>query len=974
MVDVPTGTVTFLLTDIEGSTELWEQAPDLMRLALGSLDALLEATIRDHAGYEIRPRGEDGGRFAAFSQASTAASAALSIQRAIGTERWPTPRRLKVRIGLHTGEAQLRNGDFYGPAVNRCAHIRGLGHGDQILLSEATEALVRDDLPSGALLRDLGVHELKGLAHPERVFQLSGSDLPQTFPRLHGPGSRPNNLSTSRSMLIGRERELSEIRALLLRPDVGLVTLTGPGGIGKTRLAAQVAWEVLDQFRDGAYFVGLAAISDPELVIPTIGQVLAVPMDAGRPPLETLKEHLRDREMLLVLDNLEQVVEAGPRLAELLRDAGRVTLLTTSRVVLRLSDEHEYDVPSLALPPPGLSTGVQDVAIMLSQYEAIRLFVERARAVRADFILTPANARDVAEVCYRLDGLPLAIELAAARARLLSPSAMLARLVVPTSAPSLQLLTGGPRDQPARQQTLRNAIAWSYDLLEPDEQAFFRRLAVFVGGCTIEEAEAVSAPILEGQNAPIDRALDAVDSLLSKSLLRLADGLSGEPRYMMLETIREYGLESLAVTGELPSLRRWHAEYFLALAEAAEPRLRGPEQSHWLNRLESEKDNLRAALEWSLTPGGDAQLALRLSGALCWFWYNRSHIEEARRWLARALAQADGSSLSRVRALAGAGRLAHIQHDSPKARVLLEEGLRLARELDDQWWAAWTLHLLGRVSYFEGDAQAARGLGYQSLEIARAIPDEWLESWALHLLGLAAHIESDYAQARRLYEGSLVIRRRIDFREGAGTIPTLIGLIDFAEGDYRSAGARYREALEHYRGLDSGWLMGNLVAQFGALAVAVGQPRRAARLFGALSALSEAVSVRPIPLVEAVLRPALDDARRTLGDGDFEAEQLVGRQMSLDEVSAEAIIIDPESPTPEVPVRLRSNGAHPDGLTAREIEVLRLIASGRTSREIADELVISLNTVERHITHVYVKISVRGRAEATAYAVRQGLA
>jgi predicted ATPase/class 3 adenylate cyclase/DNA-binding CsgD family transcriptional regulator len=978
MTQLPSGTVTFLLTDVEGSTALWEEAPEAMRAALLRHDALFEQAIRAHGGVHIRPRGEGDSRFAVFASATDSIAAAVAIQRAYAAEPWPTPRPIKVRIGLHTSEAEPRDGDYYGAAVNRCARLRGAGHGGQILLSEATAALVRLALPDAVSLGDLGKHRLRDVASPERVFQVVSPDLPGVFPPLRAPNARPHTLPIQRSGLIGREHEIAAVCELLLRPDVGLVTLIGPGGTGKTRLATHVALEVLDQFRDGVHFVALAAIRDPDFVAATIGQALSVSTDAGRPPVETLKDHLADRELLLVLDNLEQVLEVGPHFVELLAACPRLKLLATSRIPLRVSGEREYEVPPLSLPqrPPVLSEVVP--ASLVGQYDAIQLFVERAQAVRADFALTDANAADVVEICRRLDGLPLAIELAAARARLLPPSAMLARLVGATSSPSLRLLTGGARDQPVRLQALRNTIAWSYDLLEPGEQALFRRLAGFVGGFTLEAAEAIGAADIGDRRwglAP-DEVDDGVESLLTKSLLRRIDSADGEPRYTMLETIREYGLESLALTGELSSVRRWHAGYFLELAEMAEPCMRGPEQRLWLNRLEAERDNLRAALDWSLAPDGDAELALRLSGALAWFWYSRSHVEEARRWLVAALSRAADTSVARIKALAGAGRLAHIQHDSAQARGLLSEGLALARELGDSWWIAWLLHLLGRVAYFEGEADTARAFGDRSLEVARSIGDEWLEGWALHLLALASHIDSDFATARRLYEESLAIRRRLGFHEGVGTVLTLLGLIDFREGDHHSALLRYRESLDFYWGLDWGWLTANMMAQFVALAVTVGQAERAARVWGALTALSEAVSVRPIPLIEAVLHPALEQVRLTLGEAAFASALQEGRRMSRDEVKVEVLAIDvgASAGAPTLSTATRSNSTLPAGLTTRELEVLRLIVSGATSKEIAEELVISIHTVERHITHIYQKIGARGRAEATAFALASGLA
>src|SRR5712692_3781263 len=586
-----------------------------------------------------------------------------------------------------------------------------------------------------------------------------GSSRPPTT------GTPRNSLPVQLTSFIGRDREICAVKDLLARAR--LVTLAGPGGSGKTRLALRAATDLIDEFGDGVHFVALASIRDPDLVVTTIGRTLAVGMDGARPPLDTLMEHLRDRELLLVLDNLEQVLDVGPCLAELLAACERLKLLATSRIPLRVSGEQELDVPPLSVPERIGSMDAEATAEELERYEAIRLFVARARSVEPGFTLTGANARYVAQLCRRLDGLPLAIELAASRVRLLPPSAMVTRLAEPIRAPSLRLLTDGPRDQPARLRTLRSAIAWSYDLLDAEEQALFRRLAIFMDGCTLETVEAVCAADLgSGPALSPDEGLDGVGALLAKNLVRRTDGADGVPRFAMLETIREYGLESLALAGELPALRTWHARHYLELVEAAGPRLRGTDQGAWLDRLEAEHDNLRAALEWSQTPDGDAELGLRLSGGLSSFWQVRSHMDEGRRWLTRTLRHHPGPSAARVAALTGAGWLAHLQHDAAAARGLLVEGLALARECGDRWSAAWALHLLGRVAYFDGDADTARALGAESLGVARAIGDEWLVAWALHLLGLAAHIESDYPSARPLYEASLSIRRELDFPEG----------------------------------------------------------------------------------------------------------------------------------------------------------------------------------------------------------------
>jgi DNA-binding CsgD family transcriptional regulator/tetratricopeptide (TPR) repeat protein len=481
------------------------------------------------------------------------------------------------------------------------------------------------------------------------------------------------------------------------------------------------------------------------------------------------------------------------------------------------------------------------------------------------------------------------------------------------------------------------------------------------------------------QLATLYSSLDLVDSLLAQSLLRRMEGIDDEPRYTMLETIREYGLESLTLTGELPALQRWHAEHFLALAETAEPAMRGSEQAHWYARLEADRDNLRAALEWSLTPAGDVDRALRLSGALAWFWFNRAHLGEARHWLAQALSRGTGPSLGRVKALAGAGRIAHMQQDSATARPLLEESLALARQLGDPWWIAWTLHLLGRVAYFDDDAVTATALGNESLAMARELGDEWLVAWTLHLLGLAAYIAGDLPAARGYLEDSLAIRRRLHFHEGISLMLSLIGLIDYREDRHAVARARFVESPEVQRDLNSGTIMESVFANLATLAIRLGHLPCGARLSGAASALSEAGGIRPIPIVEAIYQPALAEARQALGDAAFAAEQQAGRRMSLDDVIAEGRAIDiPEQPArvpagASPPASAGVTASLPGGLTAREAEVLRLIAAGATSKEIAEQLVISIHTVETHITHVYQKIGVRGRAEATAYALRHDL-
>ena len=602
MAELPSGTVTFLFTDIEGSTARWEGHPDAMRAALARHDALVRAAIVEHRGHVVKTMGD--AFHAAFSRAPDAVAAALDAQRRLQAEPWGEVGPLRVRMALHTGVAEERDGDYYGPPLNRAARLLSAGHGGQVLLSQATRELVRDGLSEGAALIDLGEHRLKDLARPERVFQVVSPGLAADFPQLRALDSSPNNLPIQLTPLIGRERAVRAVMALLTGGDPSpspgqarLVTLTGPGGIGKTRLGLQVAAELVGAYDDGVVVVELAPISDASLVAPRIAQALGMADTSGRPPVDILVERLRDRRLLLVLDNFEQVLPATSVVDDLLRSCPALSIMVTSRAPLQLRSEHEYPVPPLVLPEVGRPLSPE----ALSQYEAVALFIDRSAAIRPDFAVTNANAPAVAGICARLDGLPLAIELAAARIRLLPPEALLARL-----EHSLDLLVGGRRDLPARQQTLRSAIAWSFDLLDVPEQRLFRRLGVFVGGFTLEAAEAICS---QDGDLEID-TLDGIGSLVDASLVRLDRTTIGEPRYALLETVREFALERLEASGELSRTQRHHRDHFVAFAERAAAELRGPRAAQWFDRLAVEHGNLWAAFDPD--PRRSAALRFRL--------------------------------------------------------------------------------------------------------------------------------------------------------------------------------------------------------------------------------------------------------------------------------------------------------------------------------------------------------------------------
>ncbi len=791
MTGLPSGTVTLLFTDIEGSTRLWDRDHAAMAQALARHDALLREAVAAHGGSVFKLVGD--AVCAAFPTAPAALAAALAAQRALTAEPWAKTGPLRVRMALHTATVEPHGGDYTGPPLNRVARLLAAGHGGQVLLSAATQHLVRLHLPPDTTLLDLGTHRLRDLLEPEQVYQLVAPDLLDTFPPLKSLERHPTNLPLQPTALIGRDQELAEIEALLSRDDVRLATLTGPGGTGKTRLALQVAADLLESFADGAFVVDLAAITDPALVLPTIAATLGVRETGGQSLRDTLVAYFTDKHLLLLLDNVEQVRDAAPDLADLLGACPGLTLLATSRARLGLRAEHDYLVPPLPTPDP---VRVPPLAA-LAQIASVALFVDRATAARHDFRLTEAIAPAVAKICARLDGLPLAIELAAARVKALSPRAILDRLTN-----RLKLLIGGARDLPQRQQTLRTTIAWSYDLLSPAEQALFRRLAVFAGGFSLEGAERV---VGAAGDLEVD-ILVGVEVLVDQSLVRQVAAVDDEPRFLMLETIREFGLDQLDVAGEADRTRRAHAAWCLEVAETAAAYLTGPEQAAWLARLAGEHDNCRAALTaLATTSEADNDAQLRLAGALWRFWYTHGHLSEGRRWLDQALGHEAATDTAptpaRATALHGSGMLAYVQGDYARAQTLHEASLAIRRELNDAAGIAASLYNLGLVAGAQGDYARAVDRYEESLAAARMAGDRRGIAAALHKLGSVADDQGDLTRATLLQEESLGILRELGDQRSVAIALNGLGLVAFAQRDYARAARLLEESLEILRQL-----------------------------------------------------------------------------------------------------------------------------------------------------------------------------
>jgi predicted ATPase/class 3 adenylate cyclase len=867
----PSGTVTFLFTDIEGSTQLLERLGPAWGATLDAHHALLRAAVEGAGGQQVNTSGD--AVFAVFARPPDAVAAAVAAQRALASADWAEGVRLRVRMGLHTGEAERAGQDYAGLDVHRAARISAAASGGQVLLSSVTRLLAERALPEGVHLRDLGEHRLKDLSRPEHLHQLCIEGLPADFPPPRTLDAWRDALPAQPTSFVGREREVAE--ALSLLDGTRALTLTGPGGTGKTRLALRIAAESAEAFRDGVVFVALSALEDPSLVASTAAAALGVKEEPGRPILASLSERLAGMEVLLVLDNYEQLLGAAALVGELLAAGPGVRILVTSRAPLRVAGEHEYQVRPLALPDPGAGATPEELATS----EAVALFVERARAIDPRFALTDENAGAVAEICTSLDGLPLAIELAAARTRVLSPHALLERL-----GTSLPLLTGGPRDRPERHRTLRAAIRWSYDLLEPDGQAMFRRLAVFAGGWSLEAAEAVCSP----RGADGLDTLDTLEALVEQSLVRPVGDASPEPRFRMLLTIREYGLELLAASGEERELRSRHALFFLAFAEAAGRELTGPHQTAWLDRLERDHDNLRAALRWAVE-SDQAETGLLIAAAIWRFWQLRDHLAEGEARLTELLEAPSASAATPARA-AGATALASVVYwrgDYAAARERYEEALALHAALGDAAAAADVGSSLGWVAAATGDWAAARRRFGQAAESARARGDRTRLGFALHGLGMSAHRDGDQPTARAALEEAVALLRASGDTFGLANALYDHGRVLVTEGDHDGGRASLLESLRRHAA--AGDLSGIAFAldALSGLALEEGRAERSVRLAAAADGLRESLgALAPSSIIgEWDARAAV---RGLIPEGAVAAAWAEGRTMGLERVLTDA--------------------------------------------------------------------------------------
>jgi predicted ATPase/class 3 adenylate cyclase len=917
--DLPDGTVTFLFTDIEGSTRLWEQHPDGMKAALARHDELLRHAVQESCGHIVKTTGD--GCYAVFRDAEEGLTAARTAQQALLSEAWPSiqPDAIRARMALHTGGAELRDGDYFGPALNRSARLLVVGHGGQVLLSAVTAELVRDRLPAGVDLRDLGEHRLRDLVRPEHVFQLVAPGLPADFPPLRSLGAFPNNLPIQFTSFIGRQAEIAEVRRLLA--TTRLLTVTGAGGIGKTRLCLQLGGEVLTDFADGVWLVELAPLASGSLIAHTIVSVFSLGNVPGRSPLDLITDYLRAKRLLLILDNCEHLISDCARLAEhLLRACPTLKIVASSREALGIAGEVAFHLPSLSLP----DTPAVAKADALMASEAVQLFVERAAAANPHFALSEHNAAAVAQICQRLDGIPLALELAAARVKLLTAEQIAARL-----DHRFRLLTGGSRTALPRQQTLKALIDWSYDLLPEGERVPLRQLSVFVGGWTFEAAEAV---------CPGQDMLDALAQLVNKSLV-VVNEHGDEVRYHMLETIRQYAGDKLLDAGaeEVAAARDRHFDYFLHLSEQAEPALWQRGALEWVDRLRPDFDNILAAREWGAAHRPEE--ALRLTGNLLFMWVVTMDRLKGTDWLQEimdrvaALPPAEGEAArrragTRAKGFILLGMLALMRGDYAAIREMANEAVTLERGLSDPFMLAQALGLLASTTGYFGDTAAMRDVIQESTALFRAREDHWWAALTLPFrvrladeegdqaarrcyheeaqrvvanidhplllpgllaLGAEARLMGDLELARSYYQQGFRLAQRMKSRFFEAALQSELVHVARQAGEFGAAKAGYRQMIVKWRDLGMRAAVANQLECLAFIARAEDQPARAARLLGAAEALRELIHIPMADYERPEYEREVAALRAQMDAAAFGAAWAEGRAMTLDQAVAYAL-------------------------------------------------------------------------------------
>ncbi|MGO9083579.1 MAG: tetratricopeptide repeat protein [Streptosporangiaceae bacterium] len=872
MGEFPGRTITLLFSDIEGSTALLSRLGDRYGEALSAQRSLLRAAISASRGQEMGTEGDSF--FVVFESARDAVGCCLAAQRSLCGHDWPGGDPVRVRMGLHSGEPARHEDGYVGMDVHRAARIAAAAHGGQVVLSDATRQLVQAQLPGDVSLFDLGWHRLKDIEAPEHIYQLAAPGLPERFPPLKSLGA-PTSLPVPLTPLVGRDGDLEQVRSAVTRPGVRLVTLTGTGGIGKTRLALAAAASLDRAFPHGVFFVALAAVCDAGVMWKTIADSLDVSVDG--PAADAVTGHLRDRQALLVLDNLEQLSGAASVVAALLAAAPGLVVLATSRRPLHLQGEHEQPVPPLEIPRDAEAEHVAACG-------APQLFVQQADMIRPGFTITAGNAADIAAICTRLDGLPLAIELAAARVKLLAPRALLARL-----AHSLDLAAADVR-LPSRQLALRNTIAWSYDLLTRESADVLRRAGVFAGGCDLEALAAV-AMTAPDPGAGAD-ALQVAADLLDVNLITVTEGIDGEPRVGMLETIREYALERLKQAGDLDDTQRRHARYYAAFAERSSEQLYGSGPGHLatLDRLEAEHDNLRASLSWSLgspaaDPSGDQErtaIGLRLVQALGPFWYRRGYATEGRRWLDQAIRLAPddaGPALAPVTHWLAV--LLQQQGEHGAAVRLLERNLAIWRGLGDRDQEARELNSLGITRHFLGDLDTARSLLEESIAIARAIGSDVRLAGALTNLG---HVESDagnFDRATQVLQEALAIDRRRRDQLGVAFDQQSLAGVSLRAGRAGEADELLSAVLDYAVASGDIELLATTLEMSACAAAELRDGLRAARLVGAADGIRRQVGI-PVSQPE-LLERFLAPVRATIALEVWSAELSAGRALTQEQ-------------------------------------------------------------------------------------------